>query len=100
MMSGSPDDVPVLVGESEAGGQGQPAAAGAFISLPSGGSMANPVFGSAFVSALGGGVGYWDDPSSWAAGRAPNATDKVIIQSGDTVIVPQYGGHRPGDRRL
>src|SRR3954452_6927144 len=65
----------------------QPAEPGATIALPGGASMANPVYGSTFRSALSGGVGYWDDPASWSAGRAPTATDKVIIQAGDTIIV-------------
>jgi hypothetical protein len=49
--------------------------------------MNNPVYGSTFRSALNGGTGFWDSPASWSAGRVPTATDKVIIQAGDTIVV-------------
>src|SRR5262245_45235887 len=88
VMSGGPlDEPPALVAESGTLSQAGLAEPGATIALPAGEAMPNPVFGSTFRSALNGGVGYWDNPASWSAGRAPTASDKVIIQAGDTVIV-------------
>ena len=47
----------------------------------------NPVHGSTFRSALDGGTGFWDDPSSWSANRVPTANDRIIIQAGDEVVI-------------
>ncbi|MCH8042336.1 MAG: fibronectin type III domain-containing protein [Planctomycetes bacterium] len=53
--------------------------------------MPNPVYGSTFRSALGGGTGLWSDASTWSAGRAPMAGDRVIIAAGDEVLIQDTG---------
>ena len=83
-LGGGNESALVAEGEAAASTFAEP---GTTIALPGNATMNNPTYGSTFRSALNGGIGYWDAASSWSAGRAPTATDKVIIAGGDTLII-------------
>jgi hypothetical protein len=86
-LSGGDSFADVSLQGSALGALTAPVEPGATIALPDGASMTNPTFGSTFRSNLGGGVGYWDASSSWSEGRAPTANDRVIVATGDTLII-------------